>query len=175
MIKEHLRDKKGFTLLELIIVIAIVSILAGVTISAYTRFIKRARNSSAMATIDSVRKTLMILETDTLLWPGLKGSNECKTAGNEYPDLMADNVGLFNNNGGFPGWDGPYLTKEFLDSSGNFTDPWGQPYFLDCDYRIDGVDYVVVGSFGPNKVGMNNYDSDNLYVVVSTDETYDDL
>ena len=42
--------------------------------------------------------------------------------------------------------------------------------FLDCDYEIDGVDYVVVGSFGPNKVGMNVYDSDNLYVIVSTND-----
>ena len=87
----------------------------------------------------------------------------------KFDTIVTINVGLFNNNGGFPGWEGPYLTDEFLDSSGAFIDPWGMPYFLDCDYKIDGDDHVVVGSFGPNKVGMNNYDSDNLYVIVSTD------
>ncbi len=162
------------TLLELIVVIAVVAILAGISGTAYTKFIKRARESAALATLDSVRKALLMLETDSRLWPGAKSSNECKSSGDEYPDLLADNVGLFNNNGGFPDWewDGPYLSEEFLDKSGEFTDPWGQPYFLDCDYRIDGVDYVAVGSFGPNKVGMNNYDSDNLYVIVSTDEIH---
>jgi type II secretory pathway pseudopilin PulG len=154
----------------LIIVIAIVAILAGVTATAYHKFIISAKKSAALATLDSVRKAVLNMETDTLLWPGLKTSDECKTAGDEYPDLILDNIGLFNNNGNFPGWDGPYLAGTFLDDSGNFKDPWGMPFFLDCDYNIDGVDYVMVGSFGPNKVGINVYDSDNLYVVVSNND-----
>ena len=105
-----------------------------------------------------------------MLWPGLETSEECKDEGEEYPDLVLDDIGLFNNNGNFPGWDGPYLAGTFLDDSGNFRDPWGMPYFLDCDYEIDGVDYVVVGSLGPNKVGMNDEDSDNIYIKVSTGE-----
>jgi prepilin-type N-terminal cleavage/methylation domain-containing protein len=168
VIRERLSDKRGTTLLELIIVIAIVAILAGVTASAYHKFIGRAKESAALAILDSVRKTILNLETDTLLWPGLETSDKCKNDGDEYPDLTADNIGLFNNNGNFPGWDGPYLADTFLDASGNFKDPWGMPYFLDCDYRIDGVDFVAVGSFGPNKVGINVYDSDNVYVIVST-------
>lgn len=155
------------TLVELLIVIAIVAILAGISTSLYNQFIGRARVSAAQATLDSVKKGIMNLETDTGLWPGVDTSEECRDEGEEYEDLTDDDVGLFNNNGAFPGWRGPYLGSTFLDDSGDFTDPWGMPYFLDCDYDIDGDDYVVVGSFGPNKVGMNNYDSDNIYLVLT--------
>jgi hypothetical protein len=47
-------------------------------------------------------------------------------------------------------------------------DPWGHPYFFDTDYDIDpsgGVtNAAVIGSFGPNGVGQNVYDSDNIYI-----------
>lgn len=172
MIKTILHDKKGTTLIELIVVMGIVAILAGISMGAYHKFIVSAKKSATMATLDSVKTTILSLEIDTLLWPGLKSADNCKADGDEYADLMADNIGLFNNNGNFPGWDGPYLASIFLDKSGNFTDAWGTPYFMDCDYLIGGVNYVVVGSFGPNGVGMNNYDADNLYVIVSTDEEF---
>lgn len=34
--------------------------------------------------------------------------------------------------------------------------------FIDEDYEIDGVDYVGIGSFGPNRVGQNLYDGDDI-------------
>ena len=45
-------------------------------------------------------------------------------------------------------------------------DPWGSDYFFDPDYRINGVMWPVVGSFGPNRVGPNQYDSDDIYYIV---------
>jgi hypothetical protein len=39
-------------------------------------------------------------------------------------------------------------------------------YFFDPDYYIGGVKYPVLGSFGPNKVGKNVYDSDDVYLVL---------
>ena len=34
------------------------------------------------------------------------------------------------------------------------------------DYEIDGWDYVVIGSFGPNGEGHNVYDVDNVIVIL---------
>ena len=159
-------SERGLTLVELLIVVTIIAVLAGIAIPIYGKFIERSRISVAMAEADSIRKAILILETDTDLWPGAKPSDDCKAEGKEYADLTANNIGLFNNSPLFIRWKGPYLGPSHLDSSGDLTDPWGMSYFLDCDYKINEVDYVVVGSFGPNKIGMNNYDSDNVYVVI---------
>jgi hypothetical protein len=58
--------------------------------------------------------------------------------------------------GGYPGWDGPYLANVPRD-------PWGNNYFFDNDYTINQQNVVAIGSFGPNRVGPNNYDADNLF------------
>jgi hypothetical protein len=66
---------------------------------------------------------------------------------------------LVANGGGWDGWIGPYLTMVPAD-------PWGMDYFMDEDYEIDGVDYTVIGSFGPNKVGPNLYDDDDIIIIL---------
>ena len=45
------RGKKGFTLIELMIVVAIIGILAAVAIPAFLKFIKRSKTSEALANI----------------------------------------------------------------------------------------------------------------------------
>jgi hypothetical protein len=39
-------------------------------------------------------------------------------------------------------------------------------YFFDSDYRIQKTLYAVVGSFGPNRRGRNQYDEDDVYAVL---------
>ena len=91
---------------------------------------------------------------DTGKWPGgisLPGDQETW-------DLSTPAAGLLSCNSSFGSfWKGPYLKKVPLD-------PWGMPYFFDPDYTIDGKACPVVGSFGPNRVGQNLYDSDDIYV-----------
>ena len=53
------RDKKGFTLIELIIVIVIVGILAMVAIPRYFANINKARRAEAVSTLRSIREALM--------------------------------------------------------------------------------------------------------------------
>ena len=38
--------------------------------------------------------------------------------------------------------------------------------FIDEDYEIDGVDYVGIGSFGPNRVGQNLFDGDDILIIL---------
>jgi hypothetical protein len=44
---------------------------------------------------------------------------------------------------------------------------WGSDYFFDPDYDINGKDFAVVGSFGPNKVGKNLYHSDDIILLLA--------
>jgi type IV pilus assembly protein PilA len=54
MDKKEIRSKKGFTLIELMIVVAIIGVLAAVAIPAYSDYIKRARMSEVLAALDAI-------------------------------------------------------------------------------------------------------------------------
>ena len=55
-------QKNGFSLTELVIVIAVLSILAAVAIPAFTGFILRARQAAAATFVDAVLKSATILD-----------------------------------------------------------------------------------------------------------------
>jgi len=151
----------GFTLIELMIVIAIIGILSSIAIIGVSAYREKAKITTAIADIDRIYKAIILLESDTNLWPGHQTINQINSGGgNEVWDLSANSAGLLNTDGGYVGWDGPYLDSLPLD-------PWGNPYFLDTDYRIDGVDYAVLGSFGPNGVGQNVYDDDDVIKIIN--------
>jgi prepilin-type N-terminal cleavage/methylation domain-containing protein len=50
-----MRNEKGFTLIELMIVIAIIGILAAVAIPSYQNYTKRAKASEAKILLDAIR------------------------------------------------------------------------------------------------------------------------
>jgi len=50
----HLRNQKGFTLVELMVVVIIVLVLAGIAVPVYMHYIQESKKSEAYATIDAV-------------------------------------------------------------------------------------------------------------------------
>lgn len=55
--------ERGFTLVELLIVIVIIGILAGITIVAYSGIQDRAKNTALLAAFDATEKALRIYKT----------------------------------------------------------------------------------------------------------------
>ena len=61
------KDNKGFSLVELIIVIAIMAVLVGVLAPAYLRYVEKSRKSADVQAIDAVMRAMEMAAID----PGL--------------------------------------------------------------------------------------------------------
>ncbi len=62
-------DKKGFTLIELMIVVAIIGILAAVAIPAYSNYTKRAKVTEITNAMGAVGSSMMEYYSDQGVWP----------------------------------------------------------------------------------------------------------
>lgn len=65
--KERMAEKAGFTLVELIVVIAILGILAGVAVPAYTGYIKKANEASDYMRLDAIKTAVIFTATEDKL------------------------------------------------------------------------------------------------------------
>ena len=97
----------GFTLLEILVVVAILGLLIGLVAPAALRQLGGARNSVARQSVERLSSVLDLYKLDT-------GS---------YPTTQQGLAALAVQPGGVPGWSGPYLKGE-----ANPVDPWSRPY-----------------------------------------------
>ena len=163
------RFKKGFTLIELLVVITIIGILSSIILVALRDAREKAKIAKASVEARQIASAFLLLETDTGEWPGHKapGIIEEGAGGNEICDdgctygLSDDRAGLAGTDGAYSGWKGPYAGAIVL------TDPWGSEYFFDTDYTLSGNTVAVIGSYGPNGVGNNVYDSDDILQILA--------
>lgn len=147
----------GYTLIELLVNIAIIGILTAISISTYMTYRDKAKVARVQADLKNIHFAIEALATDTERWPGPNTIGV--TANDEIWDLTIPEAGLLSATGAFTNWKGPYIQAIPQD-------PWGNGYFFDPDYYINGNPIPVVGSFGPNGQGQNNYDSDDVYRIL---------
>jgi len=126
------KDADGFSLIELLMVIGIMSVLAGMVAIASINSREVARVARAKAEIGEIKTGILRLEVDTNEWPNHQTPWQVNTAlGNEVWDLTIEAAGLTQDDSVTPflNWNGPYVSNVPLD-------PWGNRYFMDTDYSV---------------------------------------
>ncbi len=124
----------GFTLLELLVVVAIIGLLMGYVGPRYFSQIGKSEISVAKAQIDALEKALDQYRLDTGHYPATE------------PGLAA----LVKRPANEPKWNGPYLKKEVP------FDPWGKAYIYKIPGEHGDYDLISYGQDGqPGGTGEN--------------------
>lgn len=128
------RAASGFTLLELLVVVAIISLLVGYVAPRYFAQIGRSEVTAAKAQIDALGKALDQYRLDTGHYPGTEMGLEALVT--QPPDE--------------PRWRGPYLRKSVP------LDPWGNRYVYRSPGSQGDYDLISYGKDGrPGGSGEN--------------------
>ena len=126
---------QGFSLVEMLVAVAIVGLLVGLVGPAAMRQLQSSRVNATEAQIAQLRSAADIFLIDT----------------GRYPSQQEGLAALVTSNGLIPGWNGPYLRDGKLPS-----DPWGGVY----QYTIENGQ-VRITSFGADgRAGGSGLDAD---------------
>ena len=120
------RRARGFTLLELLVVMVIIGLLAGYVGPKYFGQIGKSEIKAARAQIDALEKALDQYRLDT----------------GHYPSSEAGLAALMERPANEPKWGGPYLKKAVP------ADPWGRPYAYKQPGEHGDVDLWSFGKDG---------------------------
>jgi len=131
-----MKNAKGFTLLELLVVIVIVGLLAGYVAPRYFSQVGKSEVQVARAQIESLEKALDQYRLDT----------------RHYPNAEQGLDALVNKPSTEANWSGPYLKKAVP------ADPWGRAYV----YRVPGTkgDFDLFSLGRDGKPGGTGEDAD---------------
>jgi len=133
---------KGFTLVELMVVISVIGVLAGLSVGVVGSAKVRIRESAASAVIQRLELALSQYKSDFGCYPptGESAADNSIMVGCLTGDLNKD--GKYTGTDGdipkdHPRWKKPYVTidKSFPVVGGVLVDPWGVPYRYWENYR----------------------------------------
>lgn len=168
--------EKGFTLIELVVVLSVLAVLTAVLTPMVVGVIEDGRKARAKADVKTIGGAILAFNKDLNNWPiwasgKATGPNDTafkviKSSGGDDPligdgsgwTLSGEGVGdidgqFMTNTPGYPTsgerrWQGPYLEKMA-------SDPWGNKYLVNVAKLKPGADFaseaVYVLSPGPNK------------------------
>lgn len=121
------RRQRGFTLVELLLVLVILGVLAAIVVPKFAGRTEQAKEAAARTQISTFETTLDAFEVDNGYYP--KGKNGLDSL--VIPPQDAQN------------WRGPYLKQDIP------LDPWGNAYVYECPGKFNVATYDLF-SAGPD-------------------------
>lgn len=191
-----MRGNRGFTLIEVIVVAAIIAILAGILVPMIFNQIDEAKNARAQADCKSISSAILLFRRDTGKWPYYVPAGNCTTetyttiqGGGTVPPtdntvgawgvLKGTDVALdyiLNLPGALPVADQTCYNdkaKNYMSSAS--PDPWGKQYVVNAANFADATKPVWVISAGPNGCIDTSIDSPILNDAVNKCGQADDI
>ena len=121
------KSEKGFSLIELIVVMVILTLLAAIVGPRLFKYVTSSKPKAATVQIRELEGVLDLYALDM----------------GHYPDTSQGLEALIRNPGKSEAWNGPYLKREQLPK-----DPWGRPYVYRCPGMHGEYDLFSVGPDG---------------------------
>ena len=126
--------RKQFTLIELLIVIAIIGILAGLMFPAFSVVRNNARRSKANSECQGLKTAIILYETEFSCWPGeVSGSKDGVLTSSEYIKMCKVLTGENSKKMVC------YEVGVGFDENKGILDPWGRQYQVALDADYDNV------------------------------------
>lgn len=119
------RPDAGFTLLELLVVLAIMGLLAAIVAPQVLKYLGSSRSETAKVQIQNINAALELYHLDV----------------GRYPTADEGLKSLVTQPQTAAGWNGPYLKKATA-----LDDPWGQAYLYKVPGQHGDVDVYTLGS-----------------------------
>ena len=119
-------DRRGFTLIEIMLVVIIIGVLAAMVVPRLARRTEQAKIARAQADINAnLSIALDLFELDN----------------GRYPTTQEGLPALEQSPAGLETWQGPYLKKHIP------SDPWGKPYVYRApgDHNTEDYDLLSMG------------------------------
>lgn len=135
------RGKKGFTLLEVMVVVAILAVLVALVLPNFGGLISQAKTVTVQGQLEKAKEACLAFNTDTGTWP------------REYSDSSStSNRQLTQNQPGLTGWNGPYLERPFLANKwgGATRVMYDDPTTISVNY-LNHYDFTIGGTATPGK------------------------
>lgn len=106
-----LQSNKGFTLVEMIGVMAVIAILAGFAVPRVYEAIEDAKVTAVVQQIQSLKTATAEFYADTGRFPLYHSTNAAAGTGGNYYNQFMKKDSLNTSGADIPGWSGPYFDK----------------------------------------------------------------